>query len=130
MPSDHESPQIIQPVLAAQPVQVPLSFQVHLSALTDFARELGTQLAGMTASAGPLDALAGGALPLGLFPEAQALSGGHADAVVDFRAVVGRAREAIDFAEDVTTTVAQSYRQADQQTAAELSRLGIDTGSV
>ncbi len=111
MPSDHQS------------------FQVHLASLTDFARELGTQLAGMATAAGPLEALAGKDLPLGLFGEAHALSTAHTDAVADFREVLGRAREAIDFAGGVTDTVAESYRQADRQTAAELSRLGIDTGS-
>ncbi|MCP2259307.1 hypothetical protein LX15_003008 [Streptoalloteichus tenebrarius] len=96
------------------------SFQVHLNSLTDFARELGTQLAGTAALLARLDAMATAALPFGAFGEADALAERHGGAVREFRGVLERARQALDFAEDVTGTVASSYQRVDHQVAAEL----------
>jgi hypothetical protein len=99
------------------------SFQIHLRSLTDFAQELTTQLAGMAQAAGQLETLAGGDLPLGQFGEAVMLSRAHHDAVADMATIVDQALQAIDFAEDVTLTVASSYEVADRQVASSLTNL-------
>lgn len=99
------------------------SFQIHLRSLTDFAQELTTQLTGMAQTAGQLDTLAGGNVPLGEFGEAVMLSRVHQEAVADMTTIVEQARQAIDFAEDVTHTVASSYEAADRQVANTLTDL-------
>jgi hypothetical protein len=99
------------------------SFQVHLRSLTDFGHELGTQLTGMAQPGAQLTQLAEQAVRLGEFAEALYLSHGHEQAVADMVTVLDAARQAIDFAEDVTNTVAVSYSRTDQQVAAEFTGL-------
>lgn len=89
------------------------SFAVDLRSLTEFAEELATQLAGMVQPLGQLDALTGRELRLGAFVEAQSLGQHHGVAVADLHHLVSQARDAIDFAREVTGMVNDAYQRYD-----------------
>ncbi|MGO1052369.1 hypothetical protein [Crossiella sp. CA198] len=100
------------------------SFAVHLASLVDFARELGTQLTGMSQPLAHLGGLAEREVQLGAFTEASTLGTQHLAAAEEMHALLGRAGQAIDFAEDVTHTIAEAYRRLDQQAGQSLLNLG------
>ena len=93
------------------------SFFVHLQSLYDFASELQTQLTGMTAPVDRLDSLARNPVLLGDFGEAHVLGASHQAAIAEMSQLLGQVQQAIDFAENVTNTVATGYQQADQDVA-------------
>ena len=103
------------------------SFFVHLQSLFDFADELRTQLTGLTAPVDRLTTLAGAPVLLGDFGEAQSLGTSHQAAVAEMSELLGQVRQAIDFAEDVTKTVATGYQQVDQDVAGGLRVSGVDS---
>ncbi|MBP2471517.1 hypothetical protein JOF53_000389 [Crossiella equi] len=100
------------------------SFAVHLQSLLDFARELGTQLTGMSAPLAHLGGLSERPPALGEFTEAATLGAQHLAAAEEMHALLNRAGQAIDFAEDVTHTVANAYHQLDKQAGQALNALG------
>ncbi|WHT15880.1 hypothetical protein N8J89_22385 [Crossiella sp. CA-258035] len=100
------------------------SFAVHLASLVDFARELGTQLTGMAQPLAHLGGLTEREVQLGQFTEADLLGAHHLAAAEEMHALLGRAGQAIDFAEDVTHTIAEAYRRQDQQAGQALVNLG------
>jgi hypothetical protein len=93
------------------------SFFVHLQSLTNFARELQTQLAGMATPIDHLDTLSATPMLLGDFGEASALTAANQAAVAEMTDLLGQVQQAISFAENITTTVATGYQEADQNVA-------------
>lgn len=98
------------------------SFRVHLQSLRDFARELSTQLDAIGGPSDGLTELAAHPVALGAFAEGDSLRDRHQDAVTQMQSLLSEVSQAISFANDVTTTVADSYEQTDQQVAAALGR--------
>lgn len=107
------------------------SFFVHLQSLFDFANELQTQLTGMAAPADRLGTLATAPVLLGDFGEAHSLSASHQAAIAEMSDLLGQVRQAVDFAENVTKTVATGYQQADQDVAGgmRVSPDSVSTGN-
>lgn len=103
------------------------SFAVDLRSLTDFATELSTQLGGMAQPLGQLVALVERELRLGAFGEAHELGERHHGAVEELHALVSQARDAIEFAQEVTGMVGTAYRNYDERAA---GALGAVTGAV
>jgi hypothetical protein len=103
------------------------SFVVHLQSLFDFASELETQLTGISAPADKLSVLSGTPVLLGDFGEATVLGASHQAAVAEMSDLLGQVRQAIDFAENVTKTVATGYQDADQDVAGGMKVSGVDS---
>jgi hypothetical protein len=102
------------------------SFFVHLQSLFDFASELQTQLTGMTAPVDRLGTLATSPVLLGDFGEAHSLGASHLAAIAEMSELLGQVQQAIDFAENVTNTVATGYQQADQDVSSGMRVAGPD----
>lgn len=102
------------------------SFFVHLQSLSNFAQELQTQLAGMATPINHLDTLSSVPMALGDFGEATSLSAANQAAVAEMTELLGQVRQAITFAENITSTVATGYQQADQDVAGGMQ---VDTGN-
>src|SRR5262245_12906697 len=100
------------------------SFAVDLGSLGDFASELATQLGGMTQPLGQLESLVERQLRLGAFGEATTLGQRHGDAVGELHTLVGQARDAIEFAKEVTGMVGDSYRNYDRRAAGAIGAVG------
>lgn len=105
------------------------SFAVHLDSLKQFARELETQIDGMTKPSNGLAALLQAPMSLGNFGEASSLSGRHGAAVTQMHELLGNVKQAIGFADDVTGTVATGYQHTDENIASALG-LGSVAGAV
>lgn len=105
------------------------SFAVHLDSLKQFARELETQIDGMTKPSNGLAALLQAPMSLGNFGEASSLSGRHGAAVTQMHELLGNVKQAIGFADDVTGTVATGYQHTDENIASALG-LGSVTNAV
>jgi hypothetical protein len=105
------------------------SFAVHLDSLKQFARELETQIDGMTKPSNGLAALLQAPMSLGNFGEASSLSGRHGAAVTQMHELLGNVKQAIGFADDVTGTVATGYQHTDEHIASALG-LGSATTAV
>jgi hypothetical protein len=101
------------------------SFSVHLESLTDFARELQTQLDGMGSPMDQLTQLAGAPVLLGDFGEANSLEARTKAAVAEMHGLLDQVRQAIEFAENVTRTVATGYQRLDDDLA---SGMQVTTG--
>jgi hypothetical protein len=97
------------------------SFAVDLGALTGFATELSTQLGGMAAPIGQLVALVERQLRLGAFGEAHALGKRHHEAVAELHTLMSQARDAIEFAQEVTGMVGKAYQNYDDNAAGMLN---------
>jgi hypothetical protein len=100
------------------------SFAVELRSLTDFAEELATQLAGMVQPLGQLETLTERELRLGAFGEARSLGQHHGAALAELHVLLGQARDAIDFAREVTAMVNDAYRKYDTGLAGTLHGVG------
>ncbi|MBN9740692.1 hypothetical protein DMP23_06140 [Amycolatopsis sp. A1MSW2902] len=104
------------------------SYYVHLESLTDFVRELETQIHAMSRPNDFLRTLGEHPLLFGEFGEAASLADAHRAAVAEMQGLLEQVRGAIAFAQDVTTTVADGYAQADQSVAGDLHQSGQQTG--
>ncbi|MFI5609754.1 hypothetical protein [Amycolatopsis sp. NPDC051903] len=104
------------------------SYYVHLDSLKDFVRELETQIHAMSKPNDFLSTLGDHPLLFGEFGEATSLVDAHRAAVAEMRGLLEQVRGAITFAQDVTTTVADGYEQADQSVAGDLHQSGQETG--
>ncbi|MBB1160177.1 hypothetical protein [Amycolatopsis dendrobii] len=104
------------------------SYYVHLESLTDFVRELETQIHAMSRPNDFLRTLGEHPLLFGEFGEAASLADAHRAAVAEMQGLLEQVRGAITFAQDVTTTVADGYAQADQSVAGDLHQSGQQTG--
>lgn len=91
------------------------SFLVHIQSLTDFTRELETQLDGLTRPVDDLASLAATPLRLGDFGEAHGFSATHEAVTTHMGELLGQARMALSFASEVTQIVADRYREADRE---------------
>jgi len=100
------------------------AFAINLDSLTTFSHELATQLSGMAQPKGHLDALIAGAMKLGAFGEAHSLRSNHDVAVDEMSVLVGQARDAIDFATEITKSVTRSYEHYDDEVAAAMNNVG------
>ncbi len=105
------------------------SFSVHLQSLTDFARELETQIEGLTKPADGLYALNSAPMLLGEFNEAYTLRGGHQVTVSQVSDLLGQVKQAIGFAQEVTTTVAAGYQHTDAAIAGALDVSALTTAA-
>lgn len=103
------------------------SFAVHLDSLKQFARELETQIDGMTKPSNGLAALSQTPMSLGNFGEASSLSGRHGAAVTQMHELLDNVKQAIGFADDVTGTVATGYQHADEHIASALGLGSVTT---
>jgi hypothetical protein len=92
-------------------------FAVHLQSLERFAAELESQLDAMSKPSDRLAGMAGRALPLGQFAEADALGARQMSAAEQMHGLLQAVREAVGFAGDVTRTIAAAYQRFDQQAA-------------
>lgn len=100
------------------------AFAINLDSLTTFSHELATQLSGMAQPKGHLDALIAGAMKLGTFGEAHSLRTNHDVAADEMSVLVGQARDAIDFAAEITKSVTRSYEHYDDEVAAAMNNVG------
>lgn len=100
------------------------AFAVNLQSLTDFANELATQLSGMVQPLSQLDSLVDHELRLGEFGEAYSLWTEHGLAVSQMYVLIGQARDAIEFANEITKTVSTAYQHYDDTLTATLSTVG------
>ena len=96
------------------------SFLVHMQSLTDFTRELETQLDGLVKPTDDLAAIAGEPLLLGDFGEAHGLVQSHDATITQMCDLLGQVKQAIAFADEVTQVVAGHYASADHDVAAAL----------
>jgi hypothetical protein len=104
------------------------SYYVHLESLKDFVRELETQIHAMSKPNDFLLTLGEEPLLFGEFGEAGSLADAHRAAVSEMQGLLDQVRSAIGFAQDVTTTVADGYQNADQSVAGDLHSSGALTG--
>lgn len=95
------------------------SYSIQLPSLVSFAQELETQIQGIAA---PVNALASqsGKPKFGAFSEAASLVAGQQAALDEMYSLLGQVKQAIEFAQGVTNTVASGYRNADHIVAADL----------
>jgi uncharacterized phage infection (PIP) family protein YhgE len=103
------------------------SYSVEPSSLLGFAQELQTQIDGIAA---PMNALANqaGAQPqFGGFTEAWLLGGSQQSAIEEMYDLLGQVKQAIAFAENVTSTIASAYQNGDQAAAAGFGNLATGT---
>jgi hypothetical protein len=103
------------------------SYYVHLESLKDFVRELETQIHAMSKPNDFLLTLGQEPLLFGEFGEAGSLADAHRAAVSEMQGLLDQVRGAIGFAQDVTTTVADGYQNADQAVAGDLHHSGAVT---
>jgi hypothetical protein len=104
------------------------SYYVHLESLKDFVRELETQIHAMAKPNDFLLTLGEQPLLFGEFGEAGSLADAHRAAVAEMQGLLDQVKGAITFAQDVTTTVADGYTQADQNVAGDLHQSGHEAG--
>ena len=90
-------------------------FHVDLESLTAFSEELKTQLSGMTTPLSHLTSLTGEVIEFGAFSEAKLLWHNHDTAAEKMTTLVSQARDAIDFAEEITKSVHSSYDHFDDE---------------
>lgn len=93
------------------------SFTIHLKSLTDFADEFTTQIQSLQAPMDHLATMSGTPPQYGAFHEAWSLGAGEQAAVEEMFSLLGQVKQAIAFAGDVTGTVADGYRHADENVA-------------
>ena len=103
------------------------SFTIHLKSLTDFADEFTTQIQSLQAPMDHLATMSGTPPQYGAFHEAWTLGAGEQAAIEEMYTLLGQVKQAIAFAGDVTGTVADGYRNADDSIA---YALGGSPGSV
>jgi hypothetical protein len=104
------------------------SYYVHLESLKDFVRELETQIHAMSKPNDFLLTLGEEPLLFGEFGEAGSLADANRAAVSEMQGLLDQVRSAIGFAQDVTTTVADGYANADQSVAGDLHSSSAVTG--
>lgn len=92
-------------------------FSIHLKSLTDFADEFTTQIQSLQSPMDHLATMSGTAPQYGAFHEAWSLGAGEQAAVEEMFNLLGQVKTAIAFAGDVTGTVADGYRHADENIA-------------
>ena len=99
-------------------------FHVDLESLTAFSAELTTQLSGMTQPISHLQSLTGEVIEFGAFSEAKLLWHNHDTAAQKMTTLVGQARDAIDFAEEITKSVHSSYDHFDDEYNSKINAAG------
>lgn len=93
------------------------SFSIHLKSLTDFADEFTTQIQSLQAPMDHLATMSGTQPQYGAFHEAWSLGAGEQAAVEEMFSLLGQVKTAIAFAGNVTGTVADGYKHADENVA-------------
>jgi hypothetical protein len=100
------------------------SYSLELPSLASFAQELETQIQGIAAPVNALAAQSGSEPKFGGFAEASSLVDDQQSALQEMYSLLGQVKQAIEFAQGVTNTVAAGYRNADQIVAADLGFQG------
>lgn len=93
------------------------SFLVHLQSLTDISRELQTQIDGLTRPVDVVGDLLAAPPAFGPFAEAATLTSWSTEAATQLGGLLGDVRSAMQFADEVTRTVATGYARADDDVA-------------
>lgn len=113
------------------------SFLVHLQSLTDISRELQTQVEGITKPLDSVATLLTDPPGFGPFSEASTLTTWSTDAATQMQGLISDVRAAMQFADEVTRTVATGYAQADDDISWGIGGqapignvVGIATGTV
>ena len=113
------------------------SFLVHLQSLTGISRELQTQVDGIAKPLDSVDTLLGDPPAFGPFSEASTLTTWSHDAATQMQGLISDVRSAMQFADEVTRTVATGYAQADDDVSWGMGGsapvgtvVGIATGTV
>ncbi|MFL6116346.1 MAG: hypothetical protein ACJ786_34075 [Catenulispora sp.] len=96
------------------------SFSIHLKSLLDFAGEFTTQIESIQAPMDHLATMSASPPQYGAFAEAWSLGAGEQAAIEEMYSLLGQVKQAIAFAGDVTGTVADGYRHADENIALAL----------
>lgn len=96
------------------------SFSIHLKSLLDFADEFKTQIDSIQAPMDHLATMSASPPQYGAFAEAWSLGAGEQAAIEEMYSLLGQVKQAIAFAGDVTGTVADGYRHADENIASAL----------
>jgi hypothetical protein len=94
------------------------SFSVQPSSLLSFAQELQTQLDGIAAPMNALATQSGTQPQFGAFTEAWLFGQSQQSAVQEMYELLGQVKQALSFTENVTSTIASAYQDADQDVAA------------
>lgn len=89
------------------------SFLVHLQSLTGLSRELQTQVDGIVKPLDSVGAVLSDPPAFGPFAEASTLTTWSHDAATQMQGLISDVRSAMQFADEVTRTVATGYAQAD-----------------
>jgi hypothetical protein len=92
--------------------------------LRTFAQELQTQLSGIAAPMNKLATQSGAQPQFGGFTEALTLAQSQQSAVHEVYDLLGQVKQAIGFAENVTTTIATAYQKGDEDAAASYTAAG------
>ncbi len=113
------------------------SFLVHLNSLTDISRELQTQVEGITKPLDSVATLLTDPPGFGPFSEGSTLTSWSHDAATQMQGLISDVRAAMQFADEVTRTVATGYAQADDDiswgmggSAPVGTVVGVATGTV
>ena len=113
------------------------SFLVHLQSLTDISRELQTQVDGIVKPLDSVGELLADPPAFGPFAEASTLTSWSHDAATQMQGLISDVRAAMQFADEVTRTVATGYAQADDDISWGIGGrapvgtvVGIATGTV
>jgi hypothetical protein len=105
------------------------SFSVEVTSLNKFAQELQTQLDGIGKPMTTLTAQSETEPQFGAFTEAWMLGQSQQSAVQEMCDLLGQVKQAIGFAEKVTTTIASAYQNADEDAAASYEEPGTTSAS-
>jgi hypothetical protein len=100
------------------------TFSVQPSSLRAFAQELQTQLDGIAAPMNALATQSGTQPQFGGFAEAWMLGESQQSAIQEMYDLLGQVKQALGFVENVTTTIASAYQDADQDVAASYGAPG------
>jgi len=100
------------------------SYSVQPSSLRAFAQELQTQLDGIATPMNTLATQSSAQPRFGGFTEALMLGQSQQSAIREMHDLLGQVKQAIGFAENVTTSIATAYQNADQDAAASYTAVG------
>ena len=99
--------------VGSNPAPTQQSFLVHLQSLTDISRELQTQVEGIVKPLDGVATLLTDPPAFGPFAEASTLTSWSHDAATQMQGLISDVRAALQFADEVTRTVATGYARAD-----------------
>jgi hypothetical protein len=105
------------------------SYSVQPSSLRAFAQELQTQLDGIATPMNTLATQSSTQPQFGAFTEAWMLGESQQSAIQEMYDLLEQVKQALGFAENVTSTIATAYEDADQDVATSYGAPGTTTAS-